>query len=90
MNKTTVARLGRNEPCRCGSGRKYKRCCLDKDESEARVALAKAIAESPEPSPDATPASRRVPKHETEQPWRAGGRRNSYQRVRTPRKVGGS
>ncbi|MGH9255875.1 MAG: SEC-C metal-binding domain-containing protein, partial [Vicinamibacterales bacterium] len=24
MNKTTVARLGRNEPCRCGSGRKYK------------------------------------------------------------------
>ena len=71
MNKTTVARLGRNEPCRCGSGRKYKRCCLDKDESEARVALAKAIAESPEPSPDAAPASRRAPKHETSSP---GGR----------------
>ena len=90
MNKTTVARLGRNEPCRCGSGRKYKRCCLDKDESEARIASAKAIAESPEPAPDAAPTSRRVPKHETEQPWRAGGRRGSYQRVRTPRKVGGS
>lgn len=21
---------GRNDPCPCGSGRKYKRCCLDK------------------------------------------------------------
>lgn len=26
--------LGRNDPCRCGSGRKYKRCCLPKDEAE--------------------------------------------------------
>jgi len=23
----------RNDPCHCGSGRKYKNCCLDKDES---------------------------------------------------------
>ncbi|HVA39013.1 MAG TPA: SEC-C domain-containing protein [Candidatus Dormibacteraeota bacterium] len=23
--------LGRNDPCHCGSGRKYKRCCLPKD-----------------------------------------------------------
>jgi SEC-C motif len=90
MNRTTVARLGRNEPCRCGSGRKYKRCCLDKDELEARVAFAKALAESPEPSPDAATASRRAPKHETEPPWRARTTRRSYQRVRTPRKVGGS
>lgn len=27
MNK-----LGRNDPCRCGSGRKYKQCCLKQDE----------------------------------------------------------
>ena len=25
---------GRNDPCPCGSGRKYKRCCLSKDEAE--------------------------------------------------------
>lgn len=25
-------RLGRNDPCPCGSGRKYKRCCLAADE----------------------------------------------------------
>jgi len=23
---------GRNDPCHCGSGRKYKKCCLEKDE----------------------------------------------------------
>lgn len=23
--------LGRNEPCHCGSGKKYKKCCLEKD-----------------------------------------------------------
>ena len=22
--------IGRNDPCPCGSGRKFKRCCLDK------------------------------------------------------------
>jgi len=23
--------IGRNDPCPCGSGKKYKRCCLAKD-----------------------------------------------------------
>jgi tetratricopeptide (TPR) repeat protein len=27
--------VGRNEQCPCGSGRKYKKCCLAKDEREA-------------------------------------------------------
>jgi hypothetical protein len=27
---------GRNDPCLCGSGKKYKRCCLPKDEHSAR------------------------------------------------------
>jgi hypothetical protein len=85
-----VARPGRNEPCRCGSGRKYKQCCLDKDESKARVAYAKAVAEAPEPSTDAPAAApKRTPKHQTEQPWKASASRGAHQRVRTPRKVGG-
>ena len=25
-------KIGRNDPCPCGSGRKYKRCCLNKKE----------------------------------------------------------
>lgn len=31
-------KLGRNEPCHCGSGKKYKKCCLEKDEAEQRAA----------------------------------------------------
>jgi tetratricopeptide (TPR) repeat protein len=27
---------GRNDPCPCGSGKKYKKCCLDKDAETAR------------------------------------------------------
>ena len=26
------AKVGRNDPCPCGSGKKYKNCCLRKDE----------------------------------------------------------
>lgn len=33
-------KLGRNEPCPCGSGKKYKRCCADRDAEEARAARA--------------------------------------------------
>ena len=31
-----VPPLGRNEPCHCGSGRKYKKCCLEKDAGRLR------------------------------------------------------
>jgi hypothetical protein len=37
----------RNDPCPCGSGKKYKRCCLAKDEEAQRVALAVATAVAP-------------------------------------------
>ena len=26
-----VPRIGRNDPCHCGSGKKYKKCCIEKD-----------------------------------------------------------
>ena len=29
-----MKKIGRNEPCPCGSGKKYKKCCLAKDETE--------------------------------------------------------
>ncbi len=29
-------KVGRNDPCPCGSGKKYKRCCLPNDEAAAR------------------------------------------------------
>jgi len=31
-----VARVGRNEPCPCGSGKKYKRCCREHDNERLR------------------------------------------------------
>jgi hypothetical protein len=99
--------LGRNEPCHCGSGKKYKQCCLAKDEAAERAARAKAAekAEKAEKAdkgekadtastPEAVPVKTapRVPKHSTDQPWKSGGLKNtrSFQKVRTPRKVGGS
>jgi len=27
-----VTKIGRNAPCPCGSGLKYKKCCLDKED----------------------------------------------------------
>ena len=99
--------LGRNEPCHCGSGKKYKQCCLAKDEAAERTARAKAAekaekaekadraekadaASTPETAP--AKAAPRLPKHSTDQPWKSGGLKNtrSFQKVRTPRKVGGS
>lgn len=29
--------LGRNDPCHCGSGEKYKHCCQEKDRSTTTV-----------------------------------------------------
>jgi hypothetical protein len=89
----TTARPGRNEPCHCGSGRKYKHCCLEKDDAKAAAARKKAAAKTPaEPGETAeataaTPA--RAPKHKTEQPWKATTTRGFAPRSRTPRKVGG-
>jgi tetratricopeptide (TPR) repeat protein len=40
-----MAKLGRNDQCSCGSGKKYKRCCLDKDVAETSARLAKQAAE---------------------------------------------
>jgi tetratricopeptide (TPR) repeat protein len=42
-----ATKIGRNDPCHCGSGKKYKRCCLEDDqqnEREARTAFTEALA----------------------------------------------
>ena len=44
----------RNKPCRCGSGKKYKRCCLAEDEREWRDALGVA-SRSTDMRPSASP-----------------------------------
>jgi len=35
-----MTKIGRNDPCPCGSGRKFKHCCLKNEEAAEREALA--------------------------------------------------
>ncbi len=86
-----IARPGRNEPCGCGSGRKYKHCCLAKDEEKDAAARTKAAAEPEAPAAEEAPAAApRAPKPKTAQPWKTGSSTRGFvPRARTPRKVGG-
>jgi hypothetical protein len=88
VKPTTGRHPGRNDPCHCGSGRKYKHCCLPKDEEAARASSAQAQASSaPATSETAAP---RPPKHQTQQPWKkSAANTHGFHRVTAPRKVGG-
>jgi hypothetical protein len=91
--------LGRNEPCHCGSGKKYKHCCLEKDEAAARQARAKAAAAAAKkaaaekPAEEAEPekATQPPPRHATRQPWKKGATdARGFQRTNAPRRIGSS
>ena len=90
MTADIKPRPGRNEPCHCGSGRKYKHCCLEKDEKRAAAARAKAASKAAADTAAAAPAPTRPPKPQTHQPWKGTTSRGFVPRTRTPRKVGGS
>jgi hypothetical protein len=90
---------GRNDPCHCGSGKKYKQCHLDPDEAALRAARAKAAAETAE-APPAAEASAEAgsgsaapappPRGHAHQPWKRGAANTrGFQRVNATRKVGG-
>ena len=34
LKKRVGKKIGRNDPCPCGSGKKYKKCCLERDQKE--------------------------------------------------------
>ncbi len=40
-----MAKVGRNNPCPCGSGKKFKRCCLERVEAEERAERLRAESE---------------------------------------------
>lgn len=44
-----MRKLGRNDPCHCGSGKKYKKCCLAKDEANSvtRLTATQAVPQQP-------------------------------------------
>jgi hypothetical protein len=88
-------RPGRNERCHCGSGRKYKHCCLDKDHIAASAARAKSkvkakAEEGTEPADTSAATQARAQAPQTHQPWKTTTARGFVPRSRTPRKVGGS
>jgi hypothetical protein len=93
MSSPTTPRPGRNEPCYCGSGKKYKQCCLAKDEAAAAKARADSAAAGAETAPVAADASSAAPtaapKHKTHQPWKATTSRGFVPRSTAPRKMGG-
>jgi hypothetical protein len=86
-----VANLGRNDPCPCGSGKKYKQCCLAKDEEKARAARAKAADEAPPPVAEGEAKAPREARHQTRQPWKKSATNtHGFGKTSLPRKVGGS
>jgi|LakMenE01Jun11ns_1017448.scaffolds.fasta_scaffold9867676_3 uncharacterized protein len=43
MNK----KIGRNDPCPCGSGKKYKNCCLPKDKPSGKKKFSAKLLSAP-------------------------------------------
>ena len=44
-NGSGTMKTGRNDPCHCGSGQKYKKCCATKDDAaRSAEAAAQAVA----------------------------------------------
>ena len=86
--------LGRNDPCHCGSGKKYKACHLAADEAVQREERAKAADAAPAPEPRRrSPRARALrPRRNTNhQPWKrqTGPNTRGFQKVAGTRKVGG-
>jgi hypothetical protein len=89
--------LGRNDPCHCGSGKKYKQCHLDKDEAAAREARAVAAAEAEKNAPpaepskdDEKPSGKSHDKTSFHDQRRSGPNTKGFQRASAVRKVGSS
>lgn len=92
MPETETTRPGRNDRCSCGSGKKYKRCCLPKDEAAHRAAQEKAAktAAAPVEGEGAEAPARQNRPRPAEQPWkRSTQNTRGFQKFTGPRKVGG-
>ena len=54
LKSMIVKKVKRNEPCPCGSGKKYKQCCMNKDQAprRARAILSRRLADQQENTED--------------------------------------
>src|SRR5579863_5356282 len=53
-----MSKAGRNDPCPCGSGKKFKRCCLERVEADERAARQEAEREQRKVDREAFEAAR--------------------------------
>lgn len=80
----TSEKTGRNDPCHCGSGQKYKKCCSAKDDAARSAELAaqaaaraKAAAEAAAAAAeneDVAPAQAKGQKAPVQHPGSSAGR----------------
>ena len=88
---------GRNDPCPCGSGKKYKKCHLDADEQSRSKAIATTFTAAQQAAKAAEPGKEEHSSHPE-----AGGHKKGpvggvhqakpgmvTKQVSSPRKVGG-
>jgi len=91
LAEPTRRELGRNDPCHCGSGKKYKQCHLVKDEEAERAARAKAAGDTPaESAPEAQKPPAAPAKPKTRQPWKGQQNTRGFGKLNIPRRSGGS
>jgi hypothetical protein len=81
--------LGRNEPCHCGSGKKYKKCHLPEDEVKERKALAKAAFKplGPDAAKEGKGAAKPAAPKEDKNWLRKFAGKVGFQRSQAPRKA---
>jgi hypothetical protein len=78
---TAATKAGRNDPCPCGSGKKFKKCCVDKPEFNVAPATAEPSQASVKAAAAPAKGFANTPQH-----FQAGsanqGSRNTYARRR--------
>lgn len=93
----TRLKTGRNEPCPCGSGKKYKKCHMEADEKAQSAALSKTNEEAAKKmkAEEHDHDHHDHPhehghKHDHAHGPKMGGPTNVQKQVSAPRKVGSS
>jgi hypothetical protein len=71
-NPNSQVRVGRNDPCPCGSGKKYKKCCLGKEAAASRKESASSEAAGQDSIASESPAAPASPP--------TGSRRKTHKR----------
>ena len=80
--------MGRNDPCHCGSGKKYKRCCYEKDSVKHEEPIIEAVPANEEEDDDET-GKKRPARHKQDRPAFRGGSANGKNEIK-PRATRGA